>query len=146
MNLPALVFALIAFSVLKFMIIGDINGQPEDLEVPAFPSDFCPSLFSVGEDDGIVNFDDDPNNDENDDCTFRSPECGNVVYLCIDYLGDVLYNIGIAVIVFFTFFFLMIGYFVQLIAFLGRLVVRSLQPLDSAPWYVNILLLTPQTF
>lgn len=121
------------------MIIGDVNGQPQDLTVPTFPTDYCPSLFTVGDNDNATN-------GETDDCAFKTPTCGSVVYLCIDYLGDVFYNFGIAIIQAFTFIFAFIAYFVQLLIFIGKLVVRSLTPLEDAPWYVNILLLTPQTF
>lgn len=120
MNLPGLLFALIAYSVLKFMIIGDIGGQPQP-EVPILNQDFCPLV----------------------DCGFIEPECGNPVFLCIDYLGDVLFNVAVVVIQVFTFIVNLTVFIFQLIVFLGTV---SIETIPDAPWYVNIILLTPFTF
>lgn len=117
MNLAGLVFALLAYSVLKFMIIGDVAGQPQP-DIPEF------GQFDTG-------------------LEFITPECGNPIFLCIDYLGDVIYNISTAFIKAVEFLMNVVTYFILLLVFIGSI---SVQTLPDAPWYVNILLLTPYTF
>lgn len=136
MNLPGLVFALISFSVIKFMILNGVVAEQDQPDVPTFNSDFCPSAFTVGAEDNETNGD-------TDDCAFKTPTCGNIIYLCIDYLGDVIYNIGIVVILIFTFVINLIVFIFQLVVFLALI---SVETIPEAPWYVNIIMLTPITF
>lgn len=118
MNLAGLVFALIAYSVLKFMIIGDVGGQPQP-EVPEF-----------GQFDANVDF-------------RTIPSSCDGFTDCIEYVGDIIVNIVIGFVKLIEFIMNIIAYVVQLFIFLAQINIATI---PDAPWYINILLLTPLTF
>lgn len=114
--------ALLVYSVLKFMIIGDIAGQPS----------FSPPEIPDFTDCGL------------DDCEFRefNPGCSSIEG-CLEDLGDAFWNFGLFIIFIFTTIIKLLTLVVLLLVFIGQI---SVETIPDAPWYVNILLLTPLSF
>lgn len=117
MRLTGLVFAIVVYSVIKFMIIGSVDGQP------------APEVPQYGEFDTEFEIQ-------------NIPSCNEIV-LCANSILVIYSNIYNIFFTFIQFLMNVVVYVVQLIIFLGSI---NIQTIPDAPWYVNVILITPISF
>lgn len=69
------------------------------------------------------------------------PEC-NELLLCLNILGTFLLNVFIFFAIIIQFFINILVYIALLITFIGSILIQTI---PGAPWYINIIMLTPLT-
>ncbi len=112
MKIGVLIFVLVSFTVAKAMYLDSTAGASLD-----FPELEIPDR----------DFED------------LSGGCGGFTD-CIEYVGAVIKNIGVGIIVFVELVFNLVVY---AFALFSLMVVLSVSGIDGAPWYVNAILTTP---
>lgn len=113
MKLLAILFILVAWTVVKGLIVEDASGVP----VLTFPTFETPSFAFQDLSGGCGSFTD-----------------------CIEFVGYVLYNIGLGIIFLVLFFIELITYVFELFALIFQIQFTGV---EGAPDYVNVLLALP---
>lgn len=112
MNVLSLAMIFIVFTTIKVLILND--NDIEIPEIPNFPQFGAVEFITIGECDEIL--------------------------LCLNVVGDALYNVAVAVINIFAFIFDLLIFFVEALTIL--IVILITFP-EKTPWYVQTISLTP---
>lgn len=112
MKFLTIFFIFIAFTLAKILILNEGNTEPI-----VFPSFDAPDFDFIDLSGGCGGFTD-----------------------CIEYVGAVLYNIGLTIIFLVLFIVELVTYVFELFALLLQVTFTGI---DGAPFWINILLATP---
>lgn len=115
-NVLAIVFIFLAFTLFKILFINELGNEPEII----FPTLETPAFNFIDLSDGCGGFTD-----------------------CIEYVGAVIYNIGLGLIFLVLFIVSLIVYIFELFAII---IEANFTGIEGAPWYFNLLLTFPFGF
>lgn len=113
MKVVAIIFIFLAFTLAKVLVVNETDGQPEII----FPTLETPDFEFIDLSGGCSGFTD-----------------------CIEYVGAVIYNIGLGLIFIVLFIVNLMVYIFQLFAVLLSVTFTGI---EGAPFWVNLLLTVP---
>lgn len=113
MKIVFIIFVFLAFTLAKILVINESTESPSII----FPTFDAPALDFID----------------------LSAGCGGFVD-CLEYIGAVIYNIGLGLIFLVLFIIELVGYIFELFALLINVTFTGV---DGAPFWINALMTTP---